>query len=116
MLPSRVLACLAMLSSTSLAAYVLEDDYFSGAGFFSKFSFFSDADPTHGFVQYQTKPNAISQGLISNSSSSAIMRVDSKNVVTNGRNSVRVTSNKAYNTGLVIIDIAHMPGGICGTW
>jgi len=23
---------------------------------------------------------------------------------------------KAYNHGLVIADIAHMPGGICGTW
>jgi hypothetical protein len=35
---------------------------------------------------------------------------------TGGRNSVRVASNKAYNSGLFIADISHMPGGICGVW
>lgn len=33
-----------------------------------------------------------------------------------GRGSVRIESKKTYNKGLFIVDIKHMPGGICGTW
>jgi hypothetical protein len=33
-----------------------------------------------------------------------------------GRASVRLTSKKSYNHGLVMLDLAHMPGGTCGTW
>lgn len=45
------------------------------------------------------------------------MGVDFKNVASGrGRSSVRLTSNKAYDSGLIIADIEHMPGGICGTW
>lgn len=33
-----------------------------------------------------------------------------------GRPSVRITSTQKYNHGLFIADIAHMPGGVCGTW
>lgn len=29
---------------------------------------------------------------------------------------MRITSNRSYNHGLFILDLAHMPGGICGTW
>jgi hypothetical protein len=45
------------------------------------------------------------------------MGVDYTNVASGaGRASVRLTSKKSYNNGLVILDLAHMPGGICGTW
>jgi hypothetical protein len=45
------------------------------------------------------------------------MGVDHTNVASGaGRASVRLTSKKSYNHGLVILDLAHMPGGICGTW
>jgi hypothetical protein len=33
-----------------------------------------------------------------------------------GRGSVRIESKKRYNRGLFIVDLKHMPGGICGTW
>lgn len=33
-----------------------------------------------------------------------------------GRGSVRIESKKTYNKGLFLVDIKHMPGGICGTW
>ena len=33
-----------------------------------------------------------------------------------GRNSVRLTSKASYTHGLVVLDVAHMPGSICGTW
>ena len=44
------------------------------------------------------------------------MGVDSVNPAPSGRPSVRVSSKKSYNHGLVIADIPHMPGGICGVW
>lgn len=33
-----------------------------------------------------------------------------------GRRSVRIESKKTYNKGLFVVDVKHMPGGICGTW
>jgi len=37
-------------------------------------------------------------------------------VAARGRGSVRIESTKTYNKGLFILDLKHMPGGICGTW
>lgn len=46
------------------------------------------------------------------------MGVDTTNVASGrGRNSVRLNSKKHYDAGsLIVLDIAHMPGSICGTW
>lgn len=33
-----------------------------------------------------------------------------------GRKSVRITSQNSWTHGLIISDIAHQPGGTCGTW
>ncbi len=44
------------------------------------------------------------------------MGADHQNVALNGRPSVRVSSKKSYNKVLIVADINHMPGGICGTW
>lgn len=33
-----------------------------------------------------------------------------------GRGSIRLEGSKTYNKGLFVVDIKHMPGGICGTW
>ena len=45
------------------------------------------------------------------------MGVDNTNVASgSGRNSLRLTSTASYNHGLIILDLAHMPGGQCGTW
>lgn len=41
--------------------------------------------------------------------------VDTVNKDQGGRASVRLTSKKVYNKGLVVIDVGHMPVG-CGTW
>ncbi|KAL2010585.1 hypothetical protein VTN00DRAFT_6392 [Thermoascus crustaceus] len=103
-----------------VASYVLVDDY-SGANFFSGFSFFTGPDPTRGFVRYVDAATASNTGLTSITTGSdgkpvVHIGVDSQNVMPGGRSSVRITSNKAYNHGVVITDIAHMPGSICGTW
>ncbi|KAK4690975.1 hypothetical protein P7C71_g5929, partial [Lecanoromycetidae sp. Uapishka_2] len=92
----------ALLPGLSLATYVLEDDY-PASSFFSEFTFFTSA--------------AQSDGLINTNNNQVYMGVDSTNVASgSGRTSVRITSNTAYNHGLFILDLAHMPGGICGTW
>nr|POF07875.1 endo-1,3(4)-beta-glucanase [Quercus suber] len=107
-------AGLAMMSATGMAEYVLKDDYFDG-NFFDQFSFFTASDPTHGFVQYQSQAESESQSLVNSSSTNAYIGVDHANIASGGRNSVRLTSNKAYDTGLIILDLEHMPVG-CGTW
>ncbi|CAK4031841.1 glycoside hydrolase family 16 [Lecanosticta acicola] len=104
-----------LFSTSGRAGYVLQDDYFSG-NFFDNFDFFDSPDPTHGFVEYQSQNDASSAGLISSSSNNAKMLVDSSNVTPDGRPSVRLTSKKSYSSGLVVLDVDHMPGGICGTW
>ncbi|KAK4983989.1 hypothetical protein LTR66_008638 [Elasticomyces elasticus] len=109
-----LLVCLAFVN-LSIAGYVLEDDY-TPSKFFDMFSFWTTSDPTHGFVQYVDRATAQNSGLISSTSSSVYMGVDHTNVTPNGRPSVRLTSTKSYDSGLIILDLAHMPGGICGTW
>lgn len=101
----------------SALAYSLVDTY-NSANFFSSFNFFTGADPTQGYVSYQSQSAAQSQGLISTSGGQVYLGVDhtTTNPPSPGRASVRVTSNKAYTHGLFIADIAHMPGSICGVW
>lgn len=43
--------------------------------------------------------------------------VDHTNIASGrGRNSIRLTSKAQYTHALVVIDLAHMPGSICGAW
>lgn len=50
------------------------------------------------------------------SNSAAYLRVDNKETdQTTGRHSVRVSSNKQWNSGLFLFDIQHAPYG-CATW
>ncbi|KAL2391657.1 hypothetical protein RJ035_000105 [Blastomyces gilchristii] len=100
----------------SQAAYTLIDDY-TARTFFQAFDFFSGDDPTHGYVNYLDRTTARYQGLVSSTDDVIYMGVDSTNVASGrGRSSVRVSSKKEYDKGLIITDIEHMPGGICGTW
>ncbi|OAP63931.1 hypothetical protein AYL99_03158 [Fonsecaea erecta] len=116
MLASSLLVTLAGLVSLSTAGYVLEDDY-SADQFFSMFDFFTDADPTNGYVQYVDQNTAQSGGLINTNNGAVYMGVDHTNVASgSGRQSVRLTSKKSYTHGLIVLDLSHMPGGICGTW
>ncbi|KAJ1552328.1 hypothetical protein HK405_011743 [Cladochytrium tenue] len=101
-------------SSAASGAYKVVDN-FSGSTFFDGFSFFTAGDPTHGLVSYVDKTTAQNGGLIAAGNPTKIS-VDTTNVVTGGRPSVRLTSNKSYNAGTVfVVDLAHMPFG-CGTW
>ncbi|KAF2118155.1 concanavalin A-like lectin/glucanase domain-containing protein [Lophiotrema nucula] len=97
----------------SIAGYALQDDYMQD--FFGNFDFFTSADPTNGFVKFVDQSTAQSTGLINSTGSAVTWGVDSTNETPNGRPSVRISSKKTYDTGLVILDVAHMPVG-CGTW
>ena len=116
------LTSLALVCTTGWASYVLEDDYFTDGDFFDKFSFWDSSpsadgeDPTHGFVYYENHPSALDKGLIKSSRHNAMMTVDSTNEAPHGRPAVRITSKKMYQSGLIILDVEHMPAGICGNW
>ncbi|KAK4696153.1 hypothetical protein P7C71_g1722, partial [Lecanoromycetidae sp. Uapishka_2] len=106
-----------ILIKTSIAGYVLTDDYEKDS-FFGNFTAFTEEDPTNGFVQFVDYENGIKQEIIgsaSNDANSSYLGVDHTTSSTSGRASHRITSNKAWNLGLFIADISHMPVG-CGTW
>ena len=114
-----ILASLISFQSV-IAEYRLLQDY-SGDAFYQSFEFFTDADPTDGHVVFQSMEAANNSGiagfLVSDNADRAVyLGVDSTDTAPNGRGAVRVTSTESFNHGLVIADILHMPGGICGTW
>ena len=75
------LAAVAVLTSPAFSAYTLQDDY-QPSKFFSMFSFWTDADPTHGYVDYVNQQSASSAGLIQSNSDSIYMGVDVRHVYT----------------------------------
>ncbi len=115
---------LLLLASTfipsTIAQYALSQDY-SGANFFTGFDFFTGPDPTDGHVQFLNMDDANSTGIAGIMSGGATdnavyLGVDSTTTAPNGRGAIRVTSSQTFQHALVVADIAHMPGGICGTW
>ncbi len=73
-------------------------------------------------MQYVSASFASTWGLTRlQSDGSVYIGVDYMNVlnpsVDVGRDSVRIASKQAWGTGsLVVVDLAHVPGGQCGTW
>ncbi|KAF2855449.1 glycoside hydrolase family 16 protein [Plenodomus tracheiphilus IPT5] len=104
----------AALFEMSIAGYVLQDDYMTD--FFGGFDFFTGPDPTEGFVKYVDEATARKTNLINTTSYSGVQwGVDTQNQTPKGRPSVRITSKNSYDSGLIVLDVAHMPFG-CGTW
>jgi len=92
------------------------DSNFTGAGFFDNFNFFTDNDPTHGYVNFLNENDAKSKGLISANGNKVIIASDSTHVASGrGRDSIRLVSKKTWNSGLFVMDLINMPTG-CGTW
>ncbi|KAI0791995.1 glycoside hydrolase family 16 protein [Abortiporus biennis] len=86
---------------------------------FSGFTFFNAPDPTNGNVDFVDGDEAFASGLAQvQNDGTIVLAVDSTTQLTPGQNrkSVRVTSNKSYNSGtLFIADIFAMPHG-CAVW
>ncbi|CAL5872913.1 uncharacterized protein PFLUO_LOCUS7182 [Penicillium psychrofluorescens] len=111
-----LLPTLGLFAHLSSAAYTLLDDYGNSDSFFDQFDFFTDTDPTAGFVTFVDQGTAESDGLISANGGSVYIGVDNTSVTTTGRNSVRISSTNTYTQGLFILDLAHMPDSTCGSW
>ncbi|KAF4637866.1 hypothetical protein G7Y89_g211 [Cudoniella acicularis] len=129
MSPSRImkagalaLACASTV--TAIQQYTLDPtDNYAGSNFFNMFDFWSGLDPTAGYVQYQTEASALLSTfggpLASYSNNQAYIGVDYWNQYDPngvGRPSVRIESKKSYTHGLFVLDLAHMPDNVCGTW
>jgi hypothetical protein len=107
---------LGLLAGAAKAQYVL-DSFYDANNFFNEFSFFTEEDPTHGYVNYVDGDTAFGMNLAS--ADDNIIRVGADSTESNpdgGRKSVRMVSNKAFTRGLIIGDFNHMPGSICGAW
>eukprot|EP00922_Rhytidocystis_sp_ex-Travisia-forbesii_P072790 GHVS01108527.1.p1 GENE.GHVS01108527.1~~GHVS01108527.1.p1 ORF type:complete len:730 (+),score=120.70 GHVS01108527.1:183-2372(+) len=101
----------------SSSAYHLESA-FVGADLFTHFDFFTDEDPTGGFVDYVSLPTAFKERLVGAAPGRAQIGVDWKQPVKpgeRGRKSVRLQSKQRWDSGLWVFHIHHMPAG-CGTW
>jgi len=89
---------------------------YDASNFFNGFSFFTDNDPTHGYVNYVSREQAQQQGLINTNGNKVYIGTDhTNNANGRGRNAVRITSNRQFNGGIFVMDLDHMPQG-CGTW
>ncbi|KAF2259518.1 hypothetical protein CC78DRAFT_537052 [Lojkania enalia] len=112
---------LSALSSTALATSYDLQDTFKGSSFLDGFDFYTAPDLTKGFVTYVDKNTAKNDGLIKMIGEDQYIGVDYQTPLVVGdnlplRKSVRIETKTSYNQGLFIVDIKHMPGGICGTW
>lgn len=83
--------------------------------FYGAFDFWNAPDPTNGFVKYVDMATAQGMGLMNSTPGVVSWGVDTTNPTPEGRPSIRLTSKKSYEAGLVVLDVAHMPTG-CGTW
>ncbi|KAH8798338.1 concanavalin A-like lectin/glucanase domain-containing protein [Xylogone sp. PMI_703] len=101
--------------SSPTSSYSLRHNY-TASNFFSEWRFFTDADPTHGFVDYVDQSFAQASGLVNTDNHQIYMGVDNETMdPSSGRKSVRVFSKTTFTHGLFIADVQHMPTG-CGTW
>ncbi|PWY97448.1 hypothetical protein BCV70DRAFT_143002, partial [Testicularia cyperi] len=87
-----------------------------GNDFFDAFDWYTQTDPTNGLVNYQSMANAQSQNLsFVDSDGHFVMAVSTSETALQGRNSVRITSKKAYSDGVYVLNVTHVPTG-CATW
>lgn len=103
-----------LLSVASVDAWTLKS-ILTHSNFEKAFTYFTDPDPTHGFVDYVDQATAKSSKLFYTKNNQIIIKTDNTTVTPNGRPSVRLVSKASYNSGLFLLDLEHMPTG-CGTW
>ncbi|PSN69794.1 tat pathway signal sequence, partial [Corynespora cassiicola Philippines] len=113
----KALMLLASLPAAFSQQYELVQEY-TPANFFDEFRFFTDQDPTGGFVQYVPFETAAATGLVGNTSGLIYLGVDKSEIYPAGglgRPSVRLESKLTFTEGLFVLDLSHMPAG-CGIW
>lgn len=116
---SLILSVLGSSATASDASYGLVETW-QGQHFLDFVNFYTGSDPTNGFVTYLDQQSAQSAGLVKLTDVGSLYLGVDHNTTLNpggkGRDSVRIGSKKYYDQSLVIADIAHMPGSVCGTW
>ncbi|OCT44556.1 putative glycosidase C21B10.07 [Cladophialophora carrionii] len=121
MRPSTLVSALLAGGARGLSNYQPVGNY-SGVDFFRNFQFFSDPDPTAGFVKYVDQDVANSTGLAGIASGDQFkdlpyLGLDYSSVAQAGRPSTRIESQNSFNSStLWVTDIRHHPGGVCGVW
>ncbi|KZV83786.1 hypothetical protein EXIGLDRAFT_754210 [Exidia glandulosa HHB12029] len=100
------------------AAYTLADNWV-GNNWYDGWDFYSDDDPTNGFVQFVGMDDAKSKNLTYTSDNTFIMRADSTSTLDpssgTGRQSIRISSKSKYTKHAAVLDMRHMPQGLA-TW
>jgi hypothetical protein len=78
----------------------------------SNWNFFTQDDPTHGNVKYESRENAKDLAYVQEDGV-AVLKVDNQSPVPAGgkRRSVRITSEETYNGGLFIADFSKLAHG-----
>lgn len=118
-LSAGLLFLLSLMAPAMAKQYHLVETW-QGKNFLDYFNFYTGTDPTNGFVTYLDQNSAERAGLVKlTDAGSVYLGVDHHTTLSSngkGRDSVRIGSKMYYDKSLVIADIAHMPGSICGTW
>ncbi|KAM0372817.1 hypothetical protein ACHAPY_009421 [Fusarium culmorum] len=135
MFRNTVLALLVAAGATQgQAAFTLKKTYDS-SNFLDSFNFRDRAyfdsidpgyegDPTGGSVNYLSRSQAVSSGIVNTNNGKILLGVNSVDKAAlltpggskHGRGSVRLESKESYSSGILIADIEHMPGVACGVW
>jgi len=84
-----------------------------GRDFFSEFTYYTGGDQTHGYVNFQGQGTSLTQ---QDSSGVSYIRADTTQNSGGPRKAIKLYSKKKWNKGLFILDVNHIPGGVCGSW
>lgn len=84
-------------------------DVFNSIGPGKKFRFFTDADPTHGYVNYGPHQDLLS--VVEGTK----LRINMGTNKGQPRRSIRLESNDTFDTGLLVFDVDHVPADK-GSW
>nr|OQO30021.1 hypothetical protein B0A51_01919 [Rachicladosporium sp. CCFEE 5018] len=121
----KILMLLVTLAQDSICqSFILQKSYTGLEFFTTDFTPYTGYDPTFGFVHYVDILTAEKHGLLSiaNVTSTGIARwgVDTQAILDPsanlGRMSLRLQSTRTYKYGLFVLDAAHVPANVCGTW
>ncbi|KOS20108.1 putative endo-1 [Escovopsis weberi] len=95
-------------------------EVYNASNFADKFNFVNLPDRNDGYVYYQRKEEAMSQGLYAIRDNEVYIGVDHSTDLTQsglpGRASLRLESKSRYKYGLIVARFTHLPALRCGTW
>jgi hypothetical protein len=107
--------CLLQICQGQNQGYVLSSNH-TAESFFDGFFYFTEDDPTHGYVNFVDEDTAHNNGLVKIENGKVFMYADSYKIASGrGRDAIRIVSKKTWYSGLFVLSLDHMPSG-CGTW